>query len=546
MSTQSQTPESHHQSPSQPEYVSAMREGSFYPHSVQTIILRETHISRVFLTGPLVYKVKKPIEMGFLDFTTLKKRGYYCHREVELNQRLTSGVYEGVTAITREENGLQLDGPGPAEEYAVRMKQLDPEHSLTQMLPNKIDDTAVNRLARKLARFYERAAAGHEIDHFGTKEAIAGNCRENFQQLRQAGREEITRRYLQIIEAATRDFLEKNQDLLEKRISNGRIRDGHGDLRTDHVYFTEDEIQIIDCIEFNDRFRYSDVACDLAFLAMDLDFQGCHRLAGSLMTAFSEHSGDRRIFSLLDFYKCYRAMVRVKVSYLRLRQEGLATGEKTKLTEQMNRYLGLAYRSAVQFSRPMIWVVCGQAATGKSTLAKALADALNIEVIRSDVVRKELFPEADSRAAENRPFQEGIYSRNATALTYGQLLLRAQEKIEKGDSVILDATFSSRENRREVLRLAEETGALAIFVECACDLQTIKNRLLRRSEKESVSDARIQHLEDLKATYEEPTELSEQCLIRIDSGKPLDKNLSDIFMYTATPRDCLERGWLPA
>jgi aminoglycoside phosphotransferase family enzyme/predicted kinase len=515
-----------------------MRAPEFYPHPVDAVAFRETHISWVFLTGTFAYKVKKPVDLGFLDFTTLGKREHYCRRELELNRRLTDDIYLDVLPVTGGESGFQLDGSGPTVDYVVKMRQLSASDSLENLLAgNKLHSSDIDRLAETLARFYAKAASGLEIDEFGTHDSIATNCDENFRQIAETDVDFIDRRRLRIVESAARGFLEHHEKLLEKRIANGRIRDCHGDLRTDHVYFTAKGIQIIDCIEFNNRFRYSDVACDLAFLAMELDFQKHPQTAGRLVSAFVRHSGDRRLHSLLDFYKCYRAMVRVKVNCLRFTQADVGKDEGVKLAGDARRYLALAYRYAVQFSRPTLWVVCGQVATGKSTVACALADSLSISVLRSDVLRKQLFKRSKLKNGVVH-FGEGIYSKEATSLTYGRLLLEAQAKIESGRSVVLDATFSRKAQRREALRLAGEAGAFAIFVECHCSKATIRKRLQERTESGPVSDARLQHLEKLEASFEKLDDLAGECRIRVDTERGLSSNLQRILAFTADPKSC--------
>jgi hypothetical protein len=238
--------------------------------------------------------------------------------------------------------------------------------------------------------------------------------------------------------------------LFAKRLQKGHIRDGHGDLRSEHVYLTRAGIQVIDSIEFNQRFRYGDVASDLAFLAMTLDFQGRPRMAETLMSAFARYAKDHGLFSLLDFYKCYRAMVHVKVDCMRLRQSDLDQAEASMLRDNIGRYLQMSYRYALQFSLPTLWVVCGCMATGKSTFTRALADCLHVSTIRSDVVRKQLFKSTNLPSGVTA-FESGIYSREATALTYGRLFRETQAEIEKGRSVILDATFSREHQRCEAM-----------------------------------------------------------------------------------------------
>jgi len=512
----------------QTEIVPAMQRPDFYPHPVQALRLEETHISRVLLTGPYVYKIKKPVNLGFLDFSTLAKRRHFCGMEVDLNRRLTQGIYLGVVAITSKDQFYYLEGPGEVVEYAVKMKQLPAESSMVRLLPKgKIDSRSIDRLARVLSEFYDAARSGPQIDAAGSWETVKINCEENFSQTEEFAGNLIDERRYQIIRSVTRAFLQRRKTLFERRVRENKIREGHGDLRTDHIYFTPQGIQIIDCIEFNERFRCDDIASDLAFLAMDLDFEGYPIIARDLLEAYAHRSGDQDVFVLLDFYKCYRAYVRAKIKCLRLKQGRLAEKEQVELRRQTRSLVDLAYRYALQFTRPMVWVVCGMIAAGKSTVAGALADALQVRVLRSDVVRKKLFGRQvdDPHEAD---FGEGIYSEDATALTYGKLLLLAQEAVEQGNSVILDATFSHKDLRREALRLVEDMDANIVFIECRCREAVIRQRLRNRSQAPSISDAGLKHLAEFKLRYDALDEIPDDLKIPVDTEKPLAANVEKI------------------
>ncbi|HID31313.1 MAG TPA: hypothetical protein EYP19_15120, partial [Desulfobacterales bacterium] len=293
----------------QAEIFQAMQKPDFYPHAVTTIRQRETHISKVFLTGTYVYKIKKPVNLGFLDFTTLENRRHFCHQEVALNRRLARKVYLDVVPITFMDNRYQLEGPGQPVEYAVKMRQLPDDRSMVRLLrKGEIDKEALQGLARILASYYGQAPTDSRINTFGSWETVWANCEENFRQTEMFVGRILDEHMFQIVRAATRSFLRRWQELFEHRIENDKIRDCHGDLRSGHVYFT-DGIQIIDCIEFNERFRYGDITSDLAFLAMDLDYEGYPQIAHSLLKDYVAFTRDQDVFVPLDFYKCYRAFV---------------------------------------------------------------------------------------------------------------------------------------------------------------------------------------------------------------------------------------------
>jgi aminoglycoside phosphotransferase family enzyme/predicted kinase len=505
----------------------AMERPAFYPHPVAAIRQRETHISKVFLTGSYVYKIKKPVNLEFLDFTTLEKRLHFCHQEVILNRRLTHNVYLDVVPITLKDGQYYLAGPGSPVEYAVKMRQLPEDRSMVRLLQRgKIDKEALEELSCILARFYGQAPTSGYINAFGSWETIGTNCEENFRQTEMFVETILDERMFQIVRAATRSFLRRWQDLFEHRIEREKIRDCHGDLRAGHVYFA-DEIQILDCIEFNERFRYGDIASDLAFLAMDLDYEGYSQIAQDLLKTYVRYTKDQDVFVLLDFYKCYRAFVRVKVNCFGLQKGNLGKQETSRLLRQTDQYMDLAYRYAVQFTRPTLWVVCGMPASGKSTIAKELTKTLGVKVFRSDVIRKELFGLQPDEEVDV-PFEEGVYSTGASSLTYGKLLLLAQDEIEKGYSVILDATYSSRHQRSEVLRLAKDMDANLMFVECICPEAILKERLMSREATSSVSDARLRHLEQIKARFEPLDEVRDKMHIDVDTERPLEESMEHI------------------
>jgi aminoglycoside phosphotransferase family enzyme/predicted kinase len=528
----------------QAEIFQAMAQPGFYPHTVTSVEKRETHISKVFLTGDYAYKVKKSVNLGFLDFTTLSKRRHFCHQELTLNRRLSKDVYLDVLPITCEDSEYHLAGPGSVVEYTLKMRQLPDNRSMLSLLHHgKIGIAALNVLAGILAGFYVRAQTGGHINRFGAWDTISANCEENFQQTGGFVGAILSERIYSIVRAATRSFLRRQRDLFQNRVERGKICDCHGDLRTGHIYYV-DGIQIIDCIEFNDRFRYGDITSDLAFLAMDIDYEGYPEISQSLIKAYVHNTRDQNVFVLLDFYKSYRAVVRVKVNCLRLHEGGLNIVRREGLLKQTHRYLDLAYRYAVQFTRPTLWVVSGLPASGKSTIAEELSKAFSVTVLQSDVIRKELFGLSPSEERE-LPFAEGIYSKGATSLTYGRLLLLAQAEIERGYSVILDATYGRRHHRREVLRLARDMDVNLIFIECVCPESLIRERLKQREITPTISDARLSHIGQIKALFEPVTEVPHEMHIPVNTEGPLEQSLEEILSrdYVLECRQTAETLW---
>lgn len=508
--------------------LTAMQQPAFYPHAAASVSHLETHISHVFLTGSFVYKVKKPVNFGFLDFSTLEKRRKYCEAELTLNHRLSRGIYVNMVGISIENNRLNMEGRGETVEYAVKMRQLSEDRVMSRLLEqDSLEPQAVETLARFLVNFYEKTI---RFDSSGVSELLAAvwtSCDENFRLIEQfSGKLFDDRLFRQVVSMSHAFFLEK-RPLFQNRISGGYVRDCHGDLRTEHIYFTKEGIQVIDCIEFNRRLRRLDVISDLAFLLMDLDFQGFSHLSRRLAGTYLDLTGDNDALLLMNFYKCYRAVVRLKVSCLRFQELDADSDAGQSVLKDIARYLALAHHYAVIFASPVLWVVCGMPASGKSTIAGVLSQKLISPVFHSDVVRKTLFQQKVN-GGNPTAFGRGIYSKSATSLTYQHLIRSAQHALEQGKSVVLDATFQSRRRRREASMAAREVSAEILFVECRAPERLLKKRLKKRETEPSVSDARLFHLDDFKQRFEPLDEIHSKQRIAVDTSKPVAGCLSDI------------------
>jgi len=514
----------------QTQIFQAMAKPEFYPYAVSTVEQRETHISKVFLTGEYAYKIKKPVNLDFLDFTNLEKRKHYCQQEVTLNKRLSKDIYLAVVPITFKKDRYYLAGPGEAVEYAVKMRQLPEELSMLQLVRNgKLKTDFIQELARMLAGFYQNAAGGGNINKIGTRTTVWAKNEENFRQTEQFVGDHLDERMVQIIRAATRAFLTRRKALFDRRIKQRKIRDCHGDLRLGHIYFYNG-IQIIDCIEFNDRFRYADISSDLAFLSMDLDFEGHPQIAQRLINFYLDYAIDEEMLILLNFYKCYRAYVRVKVNCFRLRDNDLAASRRAEILRETRRYLNLAYRYAIQFTRPTIWVVCGLPTAGKTATVEMMAKILSLGILQNDFVRKKLF-DLPLDGTPDLPFEERIYSKESTALVYGKLLMLAQQEIKQGCSIILDAAFGLRHHRDEALRLAGDMDANIIFVECTVSNETLKKRLSIRDASTTISEARLLHFKQLCAQFESLHDLPDEMHIRVNTDLPLEESLRQVLAH---------------
>ncbi len=315
-----------------------------YPEKPGSVRLVQTHISWVFIGDDYVYKVKKPVDFGFLDFTTLEKRRFYTHEELRLNRRFSPDVYLEVVPISEAGATYRFGDDTRIVEYALKMKRIDEARMLfTLLLQGRVSKDDMARVGRHLAGIYSGIASDEKSKTFGTIDVIATNVIENFDQTRTYIGGPISPEKFEAIETWSRDFLQKNTALFEGRIRNGHIKDCHGDLHLQHICMGHSDIFVFDCIEFNERFRYGDVASDVAFLSMDFDYNGQSVLGDAFVDAYIDASGDRDMRAVLLFYKVYRAYVRAKVTSFMLDDDGLDESRKKSALETARRYYDLAY-----------------------------------------------------------------------------------------------------------------------------------------------------------------------------------------------------------
>jgi len=509
-----------------PELIQGLLEPAAYPYPVGKVELVQTHISYVLLAGDFVYKIKKPVDFGFLDFTTLPKRRYYCRQEVILNRRLCPEAYLEVVPVAWQDGRLRLEGRGKAVDYAVKMRRLPADRMMDSLLAaGKVSPTMVEAVAERLADFHARAATSPAIARYGAR-AIRIAWEENFDQWAVYIGDTISAEQDRYLQAYVRSFFVRQRPLLERRVQQGRIRDCHGDVRSESVCFV-DRICIFDCIEFNRRFRYTDVAGDIGFLAMDLDFRGRPDLADVLVQRYARAAADPEVLDVIDFYKCYRACVRGKVESFKLAQAEVSAEEKEQARSVARRYFRLACEYAVEQPPPLLLITCGLVATGKTALAQALGEAAGMQVISSDVVRKELAGLAP-RERRFEPFGRGIYSPRFTQRAYKALLERAREALAAGRSVIVDATFAQRHYRQRARELAQRMGARFLCLECRAEEEVIRRRLEERLRAgRDASDARWEIYHAQKQVFQPVTELPPDEHMVVDCDWPLSQCLEE-------------------
>lgn len=513
------------------EVIQSMQRPEAYPHAVSLPVeVVQTQMSVVFLTGEYAYKLKKPVNFGYLDYSTLELRHTLCLREIDLNKRLCPDYYIAVVPINDSSGKIAVAGPGTTVEYAVKMRQLPRDRMMDALLPaGGVTPEMVREVALKLADFHSMAETGPYINSFGELRSVMVNTEENFSQTEEYIGRSITREQFSRIKNYSNSFLRSHGELLHQRIERGRIRDCHGDLHAAHVCFTKDGICIYDCIEFNDRFRYADVASEVAFLAMDLDRHGRKDLSRDFVAVYVEASRDDTLHVVLPFYKCYRAYVRGKVESFKVGDAYLSADNKEQALKNAKRYFDLAFAYASK--PPTLIIMAGLAGTGKTTVAQSLAQALGAIVVSSDVVRKKL---AGIPPVEHRyeGFQRGIYTPEFTRNTYDALFGEARATLEHGESAILDASFQKAADRKRARDLAVALSARFLAIECVLPESEAKRRLDRRLDQVSASDGRWEIYQKQKTTFESISELPDSEHFIVDTSHNWNDALARIVEKT--------------
>lgn len=509
------------------ELLAFLEDPASYRHCPEHVEIIQTHISYVAMAPPYVFKVKKPVDFGFLDFSTLERRRFYCGEEVRLNRRLCAATYEGVVPIMRRQGALAFGDEGDdddAVEYAVKMKQLTDGFFLHQWLEQgALTPGHLDRVVATLTAFYRAETPTPEMAFWGRTENLKISTDENFEQTEPYVGDLLTRPAFEAVRYYTNRFYDYHARLLNCRRAEGHILDCHGDLHLEHIHLSPEGVCIYDGIEFNERLRYIDVANDAAFLAMDLDFNGQPGLAAYFARHMAQTLDDPDLPVLLDFYKCYRAYVRAKVESMRSREAEVPEAERQASRERAQRYYRLALRYAVAGSKPLVVVVMGGIGSGKSTIARRLGEALGWDVFSSDRTRKAmagvpLYERGDQAALD------ALYTRHWTLATYDALRDRALERTGKHQGTVLDASYSRR-NLRDTLRaVLRQDGIAYCFVELKASEETIKQRLRARQDAHGlVTDARLEDFERLRARYEAPDHLEDARHFTVSSdGSPED------------------------
>ena len=465
-----------------------------YPHPVGAVSVVETHISFVLLTGDYAYKIKKAVDLGFLDFSTLARRRLFCEEELRLNRRLAPGLYLDVVPICGTAAEPRVGGPGPVLEYAVKMAQFPQEGLADRVLARgELAPAAIDALAQTVAAFHAGVARAAMTDDYGSAAAVAAPTAQNFAQIRTLLGPDEDRAALDAVEAWSREEQRRLAELFSARKRDGFIRECHGDLHLGNIVLIEGVPRIFDCIEFNPNLRWIDVISEIAFLIMDLEVRGRPDYANRFLNGYLEAGGDYDGLPLLAYYRTYRAMVRAKVARIRAAQDGLAAAEREAALASYRQYLAYARGATAPGRRGMV-LTHGYSGSGKTFFSRAVMEALGAVRLRSDVERKRLHG-LDALERSGSGLGAGIYGQNATEATYNQLECLARRVVQAGLPVVVDATFLKRWQRDKFRDAARALGMPFVILDCRAPLPVLRERVARRDKTTDASEATLAVLE---------------------------------------------------
>lgn len=491
--------------------VAALRSPAAYPHPVATPVrVQETHVSWVLLTGPYAYKIKKPLRLSFLDYSTLERRRFFCDEELRLNRRCAPGLYLATVPVTGTLEAPRVGGEcGTVLEYAVRMVQFDTREELDQMLAaGTVTAAAVGDLGRHVARFHAEASRVPPDSAYGTPQCVHRITLDNFAELERLHPAGVDAAAVASLRRALQAAFGAIEPLMRRRREDGWVRECHGDLHCANVVRWRECLTPFDGIEFDPALRYVDVVSDVAFLAMDLGERGRGDLRTAVLDAWAGELGDYAGLALLPYYESYRALVRAKVAAMRAAQSPDDPGARTAALAQVARYLDWAATRWTR-PRPRLLLTCGLSGSGKTSLAARLAPALGALRIRSDVERKRLAGIAPLASSASAP-DAGIYTREFNERTYRRLADCARDCLAGGESIIVDAAFLRRHERHAMLQLAQSMGARASIVHCDAPLEELRRRVsARRAAMDDASEADVALL-DRQPSYWEPLDDEER------------------------------------
>lgn len=510
-----------------PPLIQQMLQPRFYNHSViEPIKLLQTHISYILLTGEYAYKIKKSVKLSFLDFSTLDRRHHFCQEELRLNRRLAPELYLSILPIIENSSGqfkISSTTPlmGQVYEYVVKMRQFEKD-GLHLFKENQLTFAHMQSLGKRIADFHQQATINTRIQNYGCVEAIRKINSNNFQLSQSFIHQTQTQSQFQQTYDFNHQFITNHADWFAQRQVNGKIRECHGDLHLRNLCLFQDELQVFDCIEFNQEFRYIDVLYDIAFLVMDLDFHGRPDLANEFLNTYLEQTGDYEGVILLPLYLIMRAYIRGNVTSLSFNDPKISPADKPALQQQAKAYYNLAYRYTHR-SQGQIMLMSGLSGSGKSTVARQLARRCNAIVIRSDAVRKHLAGIHLYQKDGGKGDTNDIYTPEMTQKTYATLLELGLHLAQTGWSVILDAKYDRQILRQEVITQSQLAQIPLRILACTAPVDVIRNRLLHRNN--DISDATIALVETQRQQAEDFTDIEQSYVVPINTSQDLNSQL---------------------
>jgi aminoglycoside phosphotransferase family enzyme/predicted kinase len=491
--------------------IDALRQSASYPYAFESdVLVHETHISWVFLAGDFAYKVKKPVTTSFLDYGTVEKRERLCHEEVRLDSRYAKGLYLAVVPITVVDGKVCVEGEGEPIEYAVKMRRFPESALLSERLEaGNLTTEEVSQLASTVANFHLQATRLDPNQLWGSADLVARDAMDNCNDLAGSviGEAAAT---LRVLKEWTGDYFTAHLTEFARRVSNGFIRECHGDLHLANVVHWNDQWVPFDGIEFNDEFRWIDVISDAAFLAMDFAARGRLDFCRSFINAYLDETGDHASLALLRWYLVYRALVRAKVAAMRAGQAGVSSEAQSAAVDDCNNHIDLAYQFSLR-EPPRLWITHGVSGSGKTTLSELVVQRQGAIRLRSDIERKRHFGLSPTQRPDER-MKKKLYCKSANDATYTRLRRLTHGILRDGYSVVVDATFLQQRERELFRELAHSEGVSFAILDCHADEQTLRQRVAdRMARKNDVSDADLLVLEAQLASHEplSPDELKD-------------------------------------
>lgn len=508
-----------------PVLIQSLMNAALYDHPVTSFRLIETHISWIILTGDYAYKIKKPVDFGFLDFSTLAKRHHYCDNELRLNRRLEPDIYLAVVPIRGSEQQPQWQSDEPIIEWAVKMRQFESDSQLDVLAKKReLTPGIIDQLASRLCDFHHSVSRTDQDSPYGSPAQIEQPVSENYQQIIGA---ELDQRIVELLQQCQHWHQQQHQrlaGLMAQRKDQGLVRECHGDLHLANIAYDRQRILIFDCIEFNDELRWIDIISEMAFVAMDLDSHDYTTLKWRLLNHWLQVIGDYNGLRLLPYYLVYRAMVRAKVAVLSARQSTQNKAQAAEYLQSVNHYIELAHRY-VSEAQPLLIICHGLSGSGKSTISKLLAESLGAIHVRSDVERKRLFNlPADAHTGESTA--NGIYQRQATVATYQRLADCARDCLDAGMNVIVDATFLQQSQREDFKHLAQQYQAPMLILNCVAPTPLMEQWIQQRqAQGTDPSEANVEILHYQLKTAQPLGEAELAFTVTVDTSKTVDAKL---------------------